>query len=351
MCVYMCLRNFGFADTLCYMFRLFYVVFHREFYESGEGKLNPGSKGLSMTLEQWNELTSSMDDINKALESHDETYMKELGGNKRVSTGLFHGKLMVSLREFYLDRTKDIMAPGKRGISLAIDQWTKLCAVSEDLSKVLPSKESKPSSTITTDTALGAREMDSVPQSDLKTHEPITSDENFNTAQRQSWNPAIAVQKVVSTEMNGNSSPAVESGTGPLLSIELAPFRRAEVVRFKGRLGIDIREFYVKDGAMCHGRKGIQLTPEQFRILCSTADEIAAKLSSGDTSFEVSLSNRRKATISQFKGRKFADIREYYEKDGMLKPGQKGISLSPDQFEKLRQNLSQLTSTLESAAK
>jgi len=31
------------------------------------------------------------------------------------------------------------------------------------------------------------------------------------------------------------------------------------------------------------------------------------------------------ATVSDFKGKKYVNIREYYEKDGDLKPGKKGL--------------------------
>jgi len=37
--------------------------------------------------------------------------------------------------------------------------------------------------------------------------------------------------------------------------------------------------------------------------------------------------------VSNFKGRWSVDVREYYEKDGVLKPGMKGISLPGEQWE------------------
>lgn len=50
------------------------------------------------------------------------------------------------------------------------------------------------------------------------------------------------------------------------------------------------------------------------------------------------LGKKRKISINEFKGRKLIDIREFYEADdGTEKPGRKGISLSVDQWNKLKE--------------
>ena len=56
--------------------------------------------------------------------------------------------------------------------------------------------------------------------------------------------------------------------------------------------------------------------------------------------------DRRKVTISSFKGKVFVDIREWYEKEGVLAPGQKGLSLAPEQWAKLREALPALAAAL-----
>lgn len=48
------------------------------------------------------------------------------------------------------------------------------------------------------------------------------------------------------------------------------------------------------------------------------------------------LARMRYATVSEFRGKKLVSIREYYEKDGALLPGRKGISLSIDQWNTLQ---------------
>ncbi|KAM3964099.1 LOW QUALITY PROTEIN: single stranded-binding protein c31A [Aphomia sociella] len=47
-----------------------------------------------------------------------------------------------------------------------------------------------------------------------------------------------------------------------------------KVREFKGKVYIDVREFYEKGGELLPGKKGISLTPEQWRKLLSLGDEI-----------------------------------------------------------------------------
>jgi len=58
-----------------------------------------------------------------------------------------------------------------------------------------------------------------------------------------------------------------------------------------------------------------------------------AKDEEDDGTFD--LGNKRKISVSKYKGKTLVDIREYYEKDGKSLPGRKGISLNPDQWKAL----------------
>ncbi|XP_062554404.1 RNA polymerase II transcriptional coactivator [Armigeres subalbatus] len=50
---------------------------------------------------------------------------------------------------------------------------------------------------------------------------------------------------------------------------------------------------------------------------------------------EWTLDRNRKITVSEFKGKIYVNVREYYEKDGKTLPSKKGISLSVPQWKKL----------------
>ncbi|KAI4123502.1 MAG: hypothetical protein LQ347_006132 [Umbilicaria vellea] len=47
------------------------------------------------------------------------------------------------------------------------------------------------------------------------------------------------------------------------------------------------------------------------------------------------LSGKKRVTISPFKGKTLVSIREFYEKDGQMLPGRKGIALPTEQFSAL----------------
>ncbi|CAN0577119.1 unnamed protein product, partial [Ectocarpus sp. 12 AP-2014] len=44
------------------------------------------------------------------------------------------------------------------------------------------------------------------------------------------------------------------------------------------------------------------------------------------------LGNKKFVDVREFKGKIYVDIREYYEKDGEMRPGKKGISLSTEHW-------------------
>ncbi|XP_022648729.1 activated RNA polymerase II transcriptional coactivator p15-like [Varroa jacobsoni] len=60
--------------------------------------------------------------------------------------------------------------------------------------------------------------------------------------------------------------------------------------------------------------------------------------SDAEDTFE--LSKMRQVSVSDFKGKLFVNIREYYEdSNGETRPGKKGIALSIDQWEKLKEHM------------
>lgn len=59
------------------------------------------------------------------------------------------------------------------------------------------------------------------------------------------------------------------------------------------------------------------------------------------------LEKQRQVRINEFRGRKLIDIREYYEKNGEMLPGKKGISLSIEQWKKLLKVADEINKAIE----
>ncbi|KAK1749975.1 RNA polymerase [Echria macrotheca] len=71
------------------------------------------------------------------------------------------------------------------------------------------------------------------------------------------------------------------------------------------------------------------------------------KDSEGNAYWEIG--NKRRIGTSTFKGASLINIREYYEANGELRPGKKGISLSLDQYRALVKIIPQLNEELRAA--
>ena len=70
---------------------------------------------------------------------------------------------------------------------------------------------------------------------------------------------------------------------------------------------------------------------------------------SGDAFWELSSGSTRRVTVNQFKGSWQVNIREYYNKDGAMLPGKKGISMPIDQWAALVQALPGIEKVLKEA--
>ncbi|GLJ37891.1 hypothetical protein SUGI_0770900 [Cryptomeria japonica] len=55
---------------------------------------------------------------------------------------------------------------------------------------------------------------------------------------------------------------------------ELSQYRKVVVRMWQGKVYVDFREFYTKDGKQLPGKKGISLSLEQWEVLRNHMDEV-----------------------------------------------------------------------------
>ncbi|GMI67175.1 hypothetical protein like AT5G09250 [Hibiscus trionum] len=72
-----------------------------------------------------------------------------------------------------------------------------------------------------------------------------------------------------------NTSAAADSDdSDDIVVCEISKNRRVTVRNWNGKIWVDIREFYVKDGKQMPGKKGISLSLDQWNVLRDHAEEI-----------------------------------------------------------------------------
>ncbi|KAL1196314.1 RNA polymerase II transcriptional coactivator KIWI [Cardamine amara subsp. amara] len=65
----------------------------------------------------------------------DDIFICNISKNRRVSVRNWNGRIWVDIREFYVKDGKTL--PGKKGISLSVEQWNTLRSHAEDIDKAL----------------------------------------------------------------------------------------------------------------------------------------------------------------------------------------------------------------------
>jgi len=146
---------------------------------------------------------------------------------------------------------------------------------------------------------------------------------------------------------------------------KLSSKRRITLKKWSGKVLVDIREFYEAGGSMKPGRKGISLTIDQLErieILENLVEDAIEQLEDGenrltdseyrimtdDGSIAFKLSSKRRLTVEKWNSKILINVREWYDSDGKMKPGKKGIALTKDQWHKLTKMLPDIQTKKES---
>ncbi|KAA0186083.1 RNA polymerase II transcriptional coactivator activated rna polymerase II transcriptional [Fasciolopsis buskii] len=87
-------------------------------------KVSEGNKSSSSTEAKVQYTTNS-----------DGDKMLDLTGKKYVCVRQFKGRVFVDIREYYEDKSSGDLKPGKKGISLNVEQWDFLKGMMNDIDK------------------------------------------------------------------------------------------------------------------------------------------------------------------------------------------------------------------------
>ncbi|KAF7376171.1 Activated RNA polymerase II transcriptional coactivator p15 [Mycena sanguinolenta] len=60
-----------------------------------------------------------------------------LGKNKRATVRSFKGATLIDIREFYVDKASGETKPGKKGVSLSVEQWQELKQATKTLDELI----------------------------------------------------------------------------------------------------------------------------------------------------------------------------------------------------------------------
>ena len=270
----------------------------REYYTDKEGELKPTKRGINLNAAQFGILKEKVAEISEAMAAGNEDYMVQLPGERRITVSKYGGKLRVDVREWY-EKDPGEWKPGRKGCSLLPAEWEVLAPYVKGFSM--------------------AGEMKSPVKSEVKS--PVTS-------------------------------PAKEYSDDSVYSLALSADRLLKVKDFKG-LKVDIRGYYKADDGLRPTKKGILLTQDQWKVLSQNVAGISAAVEQETEKFELPLGVKkdgtpslRRVTTKKYKGQFLIDVREWYERDGEVKPGFKGVSLKPEQWKTLAAAAADVTSKL-----
>ncbi|XP_014231528.1 activated RNA polymerase II transcriptional coactivator p15 [Trichogramma pretiosum] len=76
----------------------------------------------------------------KAKTNDDGETSWELGNMKFVTIRTFKGKLLVDIREKYMDKNSGDLKPGKKGISLNVENWKQFYDIVEEVNEAVKSQ-------------------------------------------------------------------------------------------------------------------------------------------------------------------------------------------------------------------
>jgi hypothetical protein len=109
-------------------------------YRDG-ARLYPSRKGISMLVDSCIDLMFEKENISASLKKvnsgeGDVAYRRHIGRNIFVTVD--SGREYVNIRQWWMPKEADQVAPSRKGICLSTDEWTKVLEQAGDVEKLVP---------------------------------------------------------------------------------------------------------------------------------------------------------------------------------------------------------------------
>ncbi|CAD7929678.1 unnamed protein product [Amoebophrya sp. A25] len=106
------------------------MINFREFYEDkASGEMKPGAKGITLTADNYKKLSDKYEQMEEAIGAQEDAWFEIEGGiqTKRYFTlSSYKGKWYVAVREYWKPELEDDFKPGRKGLTISVDQYRKI---------------------------------------------------------------------------------------------------------------------------------------------------------------------------------------------------------------------------------
>eukprot|EP00798_Chlamydomonas_sp_ICE-L_P014906 gene14906-20955_t len=260
----------------------------------------PGKNGICLNLDEWSRLRAGLPSLRKALDEGDDSTVVNLGNMRWAYAIQYGSKWSVHIREMY-EKNGDIL-PSRKGITLNTTLLGTLSDHSNEISSAVDPNGAHPGPTA----APPPRAPSAVAQQPTRAA------------------PYAAASPSPSGEANVDAT-----------FLDLGGMKRASIRNFKGNLYVDLGEWYLTDGNAAPVNKGISLTLAEWQTVVAAAPAAKEAVQQGNLKYFAEIKTNLRLALNEFKGNTYIGVREFYEKDGKLLPGLKGLSMSIDLWDKL----------------
>eukprot|EP00210_Caulerpa_lentillifera_P002729 g2609.t1 len=282
----------------------------RHFYEHGKEEkrvLKPSGKGICFTKEEFVTLLENVNELKRAAEERQMDYEVNITSKKRASISEFRGNVRIDLRNYYSDNSySDAMKPTKKGLSFDVSTLDVIKQHEESVLNAFHAQSDKSKTPMKrslqredspvrkhqkkgTEEVRFAMELGSRIRIRVQPFKGILRTDIRNYYKDRATGEELPTQKGISltkeqVEILVQSLDKLKSAVDRKdadFFVELGPLRRASIFNLKGRLMIDLREYYKKGDKdpLKPGKKGVCFDPNLLETLMNCQNEILDAMS------------------------------------------------------------------------